>query len=58
MNPSTPLAKPDAKRSADAPTSTPRYEPPRILAKRSIEHVTLVSTPSGPIGPGSPIGGE
>lgn len=36
-----------------------RYEPPRVLSKRSIERVTLVSTgQGGPIGPGSPIGGE
>jgi hypothetical protein len=43
------------------PQPTPRYEPPRILSKRSVRHVTLVSGQVGgndPAGPGGPGGGH
>lgn len=33
-----------------------RYEPPRIVSRRSVERVTLLS--QGEVGPGGPIGGE
>jgi len=38
-----------------APRPAPAYEPPRILAKRAVERVTLLS---GEIGPGGGIGGD
>jgi len=38
-----------------APRPGPAYEPPRILAKRPVERVTLLS---GEIGPGEGIGGD
>ncbi len=41
---------------AKAPAAaTPRYEAPRILAKRPVERVTLVSCV---VGPGNNCGGE
>ncbi|MFT3913251.1 MAG: hypothetical protein QM704_03915 [Anaeromyxobacteraceae bacterium] len=46
--PELPAAKP-------APPQRPAYEPPRVLARRRVEHATLFS---GDGGPGGGIGGE
>jgi hypothetical protein len=47
-----------APRDPDAASDARRYEAPRILSKRSVERITLLSSPTGPIGPGSGIGGQ
>lgn len=36
----------------------PRYEPPRIVSRRSVERVTLLSGTIDPGPGGPPIGGE
>jgi hypothetical protein len=51
MNSRTPLEQPLPREAEQRPT--PCYEPPRILAKRAVERVTLftqVVTPGGGIG--------
>jgi hypothetical protein len=47
--------KTPAQAAADAAPTTP-YEPPRILSKRSVERVTLLSQQVP--GPGGGIGGH